>query len=361
MNSIDFAIEELPNLHELLAQMNQQGPVSLINFAGKQIWLVTGFEELRQVMADDEYLSAPAAYQELLAPSMGEVLATMTGPRHRRNRSVVAKVFFPKKMRQLAETVFSDEAIKLAKSLQGRSELELVEDFTRPYTFNNITRLLGLPATDATLLRDWAERIMHSYIDLPAAISAKDEMGEYLVPIVAQRRASPLDDMISLLTLAEVEGEGLSDEEVFSFCRNLFPAAIDTSTNSLGSLLAVVLGDAKLRELALADDAAGREALVEELLRWEPPLVMVPRQCVKPLSLGGHNIQVGDDVRLCISAANNDPSVFVEPRRFDPQRENSNLAFGHGEHFCLGSHMARRVSGGVLRGPKAIWVTTGGG
>jgi cytochrome P450 len=380
---VDFALSDLTDLHAVLDGLRAQGPVSRVTFAGAPTWLLTGHAQVKEYMADDEYLSAPGAYKELLEPSMGEVLATMTGPQHRHNRAAVARVFFPKRMRQLAETLFSEEASKLAQALRGRHEVELMAEFARPYTFNNITRLLGLPAADAGLLQDWAVRIMHSHVDLPAARSACGEMGEYLVPLVAERRDNPAGDMISLLTQAEVDGRGLSDEEIFSFCRNLFPAAIDTSTNGLGNLLAVVLGDPGLWRLARQGEKA-REALVDELLRWESPLVMVPRKCVREVQIGKYTLRPGDDVRLCISAANNDPAVYPDPRRFDPGRKASHLAFGHGEHFCIGSHMARRVletgldvlarefpdlaldserkpviRGGVLRGPDAVWALTG--
>jgi cytochrome P450 len=111
---------------------------------------------------------------------------------------------------------------------------------------------------------------------------------------------------------------------------------------------------------------------------------MVPRKYERELVLWGQTIRRGDDLRLCITAANNDPAVFEQPRRFDPSRGNSHLAFGHGEHFCLGSHMARRVletglktllqgfpdlvlikerpvqiCGGVLRGPATVWAKPG--
>jgi cytochrome P450 len=379
LDTIDFAIDPLHNLHEVLAEYASSGPVNKIQFAGNSIWMVSGHAEVRLVMADDEYLSAPKAYQEILGPSMGEVLATMTGARHRNNRSAVASVFFPKRMRELSETVFSEEAEKLCDVLSQSEEVDLVEAYTRPFTFNNIARLLGLPAIDVGILEGWAARIMHSYIDLSAAITACEDMGEYLAPLVSARRESPSDDVISLLVQVEVDGKGLSDEEIYAFCRNLFPAAIDTSTNLLGTALSVVLGNPELKEST--KERLTLEALVQEALRWEPPLVLVPRQCVKDLELGGRHIKVGDDVRLCLTAANNDPDVFVSPRDFDLNRASGNLSFGHGEHFCLGSHMARRVVetglevffrrfpaastvedrhpeivGGVLRGPEAIWV-----
>ena len=378
IDTIDFAVDPLHNLHDVLQQFSHNGPVGKIQFAGKKIWMISGYAEVKQVIADDEYLSAPEAYQEILGPSMGEVLATMSGARHRHNRSAVAGVFFPKKMRELSETVFSDEAEKLCDALSQRNKVELVKEYTRPFTFNNIARLLGLPATDVGILEGWATRIMHSYIDLPAAITACREMGEYLEPLVSSRRGKNSGDVISLLAQIEVDGKGLSNEEIYAFCRNLFPAAIDTSTNALGTALSVVLGKPELKEATR--DSSTLEDLVQEVLRWEPPLVLIPRRCVKDLKIGGRHIKVGDDVRLCLTAANNDPDVFFHPRKFELGRETNNLSFGHGEHFCLGSHMARRVVetglevfirrfpdmssiegrhpevvGGVLRGPNTVW------
>jgi len=380
MPEIDFAVAELPDLHEVLARLREQGPVSPILFAGQVIWLVNDYATVKQVIADDEYLSAPESYKVLLGQSMGNVLATMTGAQHRLNRAVVANVFFPKKMRQLADSVFADEAARLAESLRDRRRVELVSAYNRRYTFNNITRLLGLPRDDVVLLQDWAERIMHSYIDLDSAREAGREMGEYLMPLVAARRGDPQEDVISLLIEATVDGEGLSDEEILAFCRNLFPAAIDTSTNSLGSLVFQALRNPGRFEL-LSGDPKAVDAAIDEMLRLEPPLVMIPRKCVKALELGGRRIAVGDDVRLCITGANLDPAQFERPHVFDPERDARSLTFGHGEHFCLGSHMARRVLetgvktllqrfpdmrlcadkpvqiiGGVLRGPRELWV-----
>jgi cytochrome P450 len=174
----------------------------------------------------------------------------------------------------------------------------------------------------------------------------------------------------------------LSDEEVYAFCRNLFPAGIDTSTNSLGSLLHAVLHDDALRALCLRGSNE-RESVVQELLRWQPPLALIPRRCVKNIEIGGAKLEAGDNVMLSIASANSDPDEFPNPRAFDPSRTNKHLAFGHGEHFCIGSHMARRVleTGlevvlrrfpaiapcadrpsqivhGTLRGPRELWVNT---
>jgi cytochrome P450 len=193
----------------------------------------------------------------------------------------------------------------------------------------------------------------------------------------------PADDFLSLLVTAEIDGEGLTEEEVFGFCRNLFPAGIDTSTNSFGSLIHTVLHDEAVRELARRG-APEREAIVQELLRWQPPLALVPRRCVADVTLGAYEIAEGDNLMLSIASANSDPAEFPDPRTFDVSRPNKSLAFSHGEHFCIGSHMARRVleSGletllrrfpemavcaerpseivhGTLRGPRELWVRRG--
>ena len=377
---LDFAVEALPNLHEVLAELRATEPVSRIVFAGEPIWLVNDYDTVSRHISTDEILSAPLAYDILFTTTMGRVLPTMTGEQHRLNRAVVSRVFFPGKMREYADGMFAEEAQKLADGLKDLERVDLVARFTRTYTFNNIARLLGLPARDVTKLQDWADRIMHSFVDLEDASAAGKELGEYLLPLLEARRLDPEDDVISLLTQAQVDGEGLTNDEILGFCRNLFPAAIDTSTNSLGSLLVHALGDRELWR-ALPHDRKLREDTVYELLRWEPPLVMVPRRCARDLELGGHRLSAGDDVRLCITGAHDDPKQFADPRAFKIDREGSHLAFGHGEHFCLGTQMARRVLekgieilagrypdmarcpdikaeilGGVLRGPRSLMV-----
>ena len=156
---------------------------------------------------------------------------------------------------------------------------------------------------------------------IESAERAGTEIGEYLIPIIHERRIRPKDDIISLLTQVELEGDRLDDEDILGFCRNLFPAAIDTSTNSLGSLLSHVLPNRELWK-RLAHDHDLREDVIQELLRFEPPLVMIPRRATRDIEVGGHTIRAGDDVRLCITGAHDDPKVD----RFDA------ASHAHAEH-----------------------------
>ncbi len=348
---IDFALDDIENLHDVLEEVRAEfGPVIKVNFVGNPIWLINSYETVLHALSDEEHLSCPEAYKLSIGKSMGTVMATMKGKQHRLNRAVVSNVFFPKAMRTLAETVFREEANKLVDAMETRlqrgEQLDLMRVYTKSLTFNIITRLLGLPVTDQEKLMHWADLIMASW-DMENALRGRDELTAYLQPVIDERRANPGDDFISMLLSATVkndegEEEGLSDEEIFSFIRNLFPAGIDTSTKSLGSLLAVVLQDSALREYVLASPGQC-EKVVTELLRWQPPLSMVPRMCVQEIELGGQTIKVGDPVMLGISGGNSDPDEFDEPRKFDPEREAKILSFGHGEHYCIGTHMARRV------------------
>jgi cytochrome P450 len=190
-------------------------------------------------------------------------------------------------------------------------------------------------------------------VDRESATSAGTEIGEYLLPLIHARREKPAGDIISLLTRSEIDGEKLDDEDILGFCRNLFPAAIDTSTNSLGSLLSHVLPD---REIwgRVAHDHDLREAVIQELLRFEPRLVMIPRRAAQDVELGGHKIRRGDDIRICLVGSHDDPTVYENPRSFRTDRKQNNFAFGHGEHFCLGTQMARRV---IEKGLEVLAIT----
>ena len=229
----------------------------------------------------------------------------------------------------------------LADDISGRSEVELVEAYCRPYPFSVITAMLGLPMDASAQFLGWAIKIIDYPWDPEGAVKARDEFSEYLAPLVAQRRKSPGEDILSLLASAEVEGQQLGDEEIFAFCRLLFPAGSDTTYKNLGSQVYTILFTPGQVENALSGDEA-RRTIVQEGLRWQPPTALLPRMCSNSRELGGVAVEKGDRILFSITAANSDPEVFSDARRFDSQRSNKNLAFGHGEHFCLGLHLARR-------------------
>ncbi len=378
--SVDFGLDEVPNLHELIDSTRAAGPVVKVRYIGEPVWLITGYEELREAFSDEEHFASQAAYKIHSEPSMGRTMQTMAGEEHRVNRALVSRAFFPKQVRALVESLLEPQANLLLDAIETQAEVDLVQAYTQPYPFKNITRMLGIPVHDDSKFLQWAIKIIDFPWDPQGALRAKREFDEYMIPLIEQRRKAPGDDIISLMVTAELEGDTLSNEEILAFCRLLFPAGSDTTYKNLGSLLATVLADPALSQ-SIVEGAADIEAVVQEGLRRHPPTALLPRMCSADTELGGVNLKQGEWVLFGITAANNDASVFADPYRFDPARDNKNLAFGHGVHFCLGSHLARRelevaleqllqrfpamqlspqrppeIIQGVLRGPRDLWV-----
>ncbi len=310
---------------------------------------------------------------------MGKTIQCMSGGQHRVNRLLVSPAFLPSRVKAYIESLIEPIAHELIDGFAESGEAELVSAFTRPYPFKVITRLLGLPLDADQKFLDWALQLINYPWDPEAALAASAEFTNYLAPLVAERRGKPGDDLLSLLATEEVEGQRLTDEEIFSFVRLLFPAGSDTSYKALGSIIYAVLTHPEARRLI--HETAERRWVVEEALRWEAPVALLPRMCSKSTVLGGVELEAGTPMLFGITAANRDPEEHPDPDRFDPTRREKNLSFGHGAHFCLGSHLARReleaavgalferlpnlrliepdaveVVGAVLRGPRELRV-----
>jgi cytochrome P450 len=376
---IDFASDEVPNLHEILAELRRDHAVAPIQYHGGVAYLITRFGDLQAAMADDDSFPSWAAYQRHSGPVMGKTIQCMGGNEHRRNRALVSKAFRPRLMTEFVEAFLTPVAHRLVDEFEGRGEADLVHDYTTRYAFTVITRLLDFPPTDFDQLKAWGDGLLDFPWDPEGALEASRSFTAYLKPILDERRTNPGEDLLSSLVTVEVEGERLSDDEVYSFIRLLFPAGADTTYRGLGSMMYAVLSHRDVF-VAVQEDPGLIPQVVQEALRWEPPTAMLPRFAPKDVTWAGHEIPGGSEVIFGITSANRDPGVFEEPDRFDPWRkEREFLTFGHGLHFCLGSHLARRelevslsvlsqrlpdmelvdpekvcISGTVLRGPKAV-------
>ncbi|MCZ6713565.1 MAG: cytochrome P450 [Deltaproteobacteria bacterium] len=376
---IDFATDELPNLHEIIAKIRGTARVAPVRYHGVTTWLITGHKELVEAFSDEEHFLSAAMYTIHSEPVMGKTIQCMSGGQHRMNRLLVSPAFLPSRVRAYIESLIEPIAHELIDGFAESGEAELVSAFTRPYPFKVITRLLGLPLDADQRFLDWALQLINYPWDPEGALAASAEFTNYLAPLVAERRGKPGDDLLSLLATEEVEGQRLTDEEIFSFVRLLFPAGSDTSYKALGSIIYAVLTHPEARRLI--HETAERRWVVEEALRWEAPVALLPRMCSKRTVLGGVELEAGTPMLFGITAANRDPEEHPDPDRFDPSRREKNLSFGHGVHFCLGSHLARReleaavgalferlpnlrliepnaveIVGAVLRGPRELRV-----
>ena len=378
---IDFARDEVPDLHELLENLRSEGPVVSVNFGGAPVWLILDYAELQLAFLDQQHFDMGDGYLDLVEKPLGRNIMTMSGAEHRINRAIVASAFQPSAVRAHADSLIEPVAREILERIAGMPEVDLVTSFTRPFPFTVIVRMLGIPVADEGLFLDWAAKLFEFAQDPEGAMEAKAAFDAYVLSILRERRAKPSEDMISSLVQAEFEGQQLSDEQVLTFLRLLFPAGSDTTYKVGGSMLAATLADPVVRAHALKSQAA-RDEVVSEALRWQPPTALLPRKASGDTTLGGKSIKKGDWLLFGVAPANSDPKAFAQPRRFDPTRNNRDLiSFGRGPHFCLGIHLARRelevalrvvlerfpemalmperpveFVGGVLRGPRSLWV-----
>ncbi len=343
LSDLDLAHAEAPDLHQLIDSTRARGPVVPVRYHGGIAYLVTGYDEVRAAFADEENFASAAFYRVHAEPSMGRTLQTMEEQEHRANRELVSRHFLPGRVKKYVEGLITEEALRRIDIFSDRAEVDLVEVFTRPFPFSVITRLLGLPIEDEPRFLSWALKLIDHPWDPEGALQARRDFNEYLQPLLDAAREEPVEGLLSVLAQTEIDAHRLEDEEIFAFCRQLFPAGSDTAYKNLGSLLGAILTTPGMRDLARGSDS-DRDDLVQEGLRWEAPIALQPRACSQDTMLGGVEIAAGSAMLFGIAAANRDAKVFEDPHRFMPERPNKHqhLAFGYGEHFCLGSHLARR-------------------
>ena len=377
----DFALDVV-GFHDELRRLRQQHRVAYVPFHGGNAYLLTRYGDVEQAFLDEATLPAEAAYKLHSEPVMGRTLQCMTGKEHNRNRALVFPAFRSRLMPDYVNPILAPTAHRLIDRFVERGSVDLVAEFTKQYPFTVITRLLGIPERNEGDIQRWAIALLTFPWDPQGALAASRDFTEYLTPIVAQRRVEPGDDLISTLATAVVDGEQLSDEEIFSFIRVLFPAGADTTYLGLGSLLYALLTHPEALE-RVRSHPESRKLAIEEALRWEAPVSLMPRFAPVDTDQFGSPIRGGSNILFGIAAANRDPEVFEDPDRFDLDRVNKGtLTFGFGMHFCVGAHLARaelataldvilerlddlrladgaptRFVGSVLRGPDTIPVT----
>jgi cytochrome P450 len=230
---------------------------------------------------------------------------------------------------------------KLIDRFADRGRADLVREFTFPYPTQIIAGLLGLPREDYAQFQRWSISLLSIIVNRERALAASEALRDYFIPILAARRAEPRDDLISSLAHAEIDGEKLADEEIFSFLRLLLPAGVETTYRSTGNLLLGLLSNPDQLDAVRADRSLIPQA-IEEAVRWEPPLLTITRVATRDTELAGVSIPAGSTVMPMLGSANRDEERWSDPDRFDVFRaQRPHIGFGHGTHVCLGMHLAR--------------------
>jgi cytochrome P450 len=308
---------------------------------GKPIFMVYRYEDAQQMLRDNETFSSSIIIQAFGDVFGEHVMLGMDEPEHGRHRALVSKAFSQKTLARWEDGLIGKVGNELIDRFANRGSADLVKEFTFPYPTQIIAGLLGLPTEDYPQFQRWSISLLSFTINPERGREASAALAEYFTPILAARRKEPRDDLISGLAAAEIDGERLSDEEIFSFLRLLLPAGVETTYRSLGNLLFALLSDQEQLDAVRADRSLLPQA-IEEAVRWEPPLIMITRVASRDTELGGVKIPAGCSVMPVLGAANRQDERFTDPNRFDIFREiKPNIGWGHGVHVCLGMHLAR--------------------
>jgi unspecific monooxygenase len=261
-------------------------------------------------------------------------------PEHTRLRRPVAAAFNRGHVERLRPRVRELAASLLA---DAGDEFDVIGQYAEPLPVLVIAELLGVPASYAPSLRRWSQAIVRMYEPAPspavvdAAVAASTEFADLVRELVAERRATPRDDLVSDLVSTD-----LSEDEVVAAVVLLLNAGHEASVNVFGNGLVALLRrglTARAVEQSRDHDLA---LTVEEMLRFDSALQLFERTATEPVDLGGVVVEPGEKIAVLLGSANRDPAVFEAPDEFRVDRTpNNHVAFGVGVHFCLGAPLAR--------------------
>jgi hypothetical protein len=344
----EFLADPYPTYHRLRAE-------DPVHHSPLGFWVLTRYEDVSSVLRDPRFVKEPLA--ALVAARFGAEVPRGVGlsmldrdpPDHTRLRSLVSTAFTPRVVEGLRPRIqqIVDDLITRAEAAGG---MDVIEEFAYPIPVNVICEMLGVPVADHERFRGWSLDIARGLdsIWLPPdseiprrSAASRHAISDYFRGLIAQRRASPRNDLLSALIAAEAAGDKLSEEELVATCILLLIAGHETTVNLIGNgMLALLRHPAELRRLRESPGLI--TSAVEELLRYDGPVQRTARVASADATIGGRTIAKGDMVMPFIAAADRDPAQFPEPDRLDLSRsDNRHIAFGWGIHFCLGAPLAR--------------------
>ena len=347
LTALDPAFRADP--YPVLSRLRAREPVHYDRVINR--WVLTRSDDIDRVLRDramsvDPRKANEGTFMRIFERFREFSMLFQDPPEHTRLRSLVSKAFTPRAVERLAPRIRAI-ADALLQAVSGRDRFDVIETFAGPLPVIVIAEMLGVDPADRRDFKrwsDWQAMGLNPLLtdDQRATMEEEDaELEAYLRRVLAERRADPRDDLISALIAVEEAGDQLTDGEIVSMCELLLVAGNVTTTDLIGNGVWLLLRHpdqlAKLR-----DDPALITNAVEEILRFESPVVQAVRIPPGDLEIGGCPIHRGESVMASLAAANRDPARCPEPERFDiTRRDVTHHSFGGGAHFCLGAPLAR--------------------
>ena len=352
----DYAAHGYP--HDVWTWMRANDPVyRWERTEGIPFWAITKHADISEISRQPErFLNGPrlviAHEPERQMDEFPPTLIQMDNPRHAAYRQLVSKRFTPRYLKRIDHDI-EEIGREIVESLVDRSdsgECDFVEKVAAPLPIAVIAWLLGVPRQDWELLFDWTNRMIGAgdpeYQEEgktrdETARQAMTELFTYFAKLVEEKKKNPADDLVTHFTQMEVDGQKLELIDVLAWCLIIVVAGNETTRNATsGGMLAFVEHQDQLRKLQRQPELL--DSAVEEVVRWATPIIHFARTATEDYELRGKRIQAGDALALFYPSANRDEEIFDAPFEFRIDRKpNRHLGFGIGEHFCLGSHLAR--------------------
>lgn len=320
----------------------------------RQAWQVFRYEDYLTVSNEPTLFSSDFSPVFPVPPELALLMGPGTfggidPPRHGPLRKLVSQAFTPRRIAE-SEPRVSQVSRELIDAAMERGDIDFVSDVAYPLPVIVIAELLGIPADDRDLFREWVDVILNNegmeYPNLPDDFAetmgpAIKEWADYLYRQIAIKREEPQDDLMSALIASEVDGRTLTDEEIVNIVALLLTAGHISSATLLSNIMIVL--DSERDVLAqLRDDPSLVPGAIEEVLRYRSPFNNIFRLLTQDTEILGVPMKKGQLVVAWIASANRDPRQYESPETFDPRRTGTrHMAFGHGIHHCLGAFLAR--------------------
>jgi cytochrome P450 len=329
--------------YEIWARARRECPVIYTHGSGmrdRPTYHVTRYADVEHVLRDGKTFSS-SINAEHIGQFMGELILAMDGSEHRAYRNLVAHAFRASALERWDTQLIRPTISRLLDAIAPAGRGDLACDITSKYPVQVICGLVGVPLDDSAQFHRWAELINTGPLHPERGHAASQAMREYLAPIVEDRRDNPRVDLISDLVHAEIDGHQLTDEKIYGFLRLLLPAGAETTYRVMGNALVALLTHPDTMTRVLADRSL-LPAVIEETLRWETSVTQVSRVAATDTEIGGGPVEAGAPVSVITGSANRDEARYEAPDEWRIDRPPQNhLAFGTGQHQCLGMHLAR--------------------
>lgn len=310
------------------------------SFLPEHQFAAVSFDAVNTVFRDGKSFNSKI-YDSTIGLFIGPTILAMEGKTHRDHRNLVSAAFKSRSLQRWEPEVVRPICEALVDEFIEVGSADLVRDFTFEFPTRVISKLLGLPEDDLPWFRQRAVELISYTVKYKRAFEASAALKDYFLGQIELRRSKPTEDIIGDLVTAEIDGEKLTDEAIYSFLRLLLPAGLETTYRSSGNLIYLLLTHPEQFAAVQADHELIGQA-IEEGLRYETPLTTVQRSATQDTELDGVALPAGAVIDVCIGSANRDENRWERAEDFDIFRKRlPHITFAAGEHTCMGLHLAR--------------------